>query len=83
MDEKLLRFFKKVNFNDAISFEEAALKEMSVNTKANTWTLHINAKNVINIKSMLNLKRLCADGIENVKKIIYIITCRKVIKNEW
>lgn len=69
MDEKLLRFFKKVNFNDAIAFEDASLKEMLVNTKANTWTLHISAKNIINIKSMLSLKKLCADGIENVKKI--------------
>ena len=33
MDEKLLRFFKLVNYNDAIAFENASLKDMIVNTK--------------------------------------------------
>lgn len=69
MDDKLLRFFKLVNYNDAIAFENATLKDMVVNTKENTWTLRINADELINITSLLNLKRLCADGVENVKKI--------------
>ena len=69
MDERLLRFFKLVNFNDIITFEDATLKEMVVNRRENTWTLRINAKNIIPIKAMINLKKLCADGVDDVKKI--------------
>ena len=39
MDERLLRFFKKINFNDVSSFDEATLKECVVNKKESYWTL--------------------------------------------
>ena len=68
MDEKLLRFFKLVNYNDVLAFEQATLKDMVVNRKENTWTLRIIAKEIIPIQSMLQLRRLCADGAEDVKK---------------
>lgn len=69
MDEKLLRFFKLVNFNDVIAFENATLKDMIVNRKENTWTLRITAKEIISVKAMINLTKLCADGVDDVKKI--------------
>ena len=49
MDERLLRFFKKINFNDVSSFDEATLKECVVNKKESYWTLKINSANIINI----------------------------------
>ena len=51
MDEKLLRFFKLIGFNDIIAFEEASLKDMVINRKEHTWLLRINAKNIINVYS--------------------------------
>ena len=69
MDERLLRFFKKINFNDVASFDECTLKECIVNKKDNYWTLKINSKNIININSLISLITLCKDGIEEVKKI--------------
>lgn len=74
MDEKLLRFFKLVNYNDVLAFEQATLKDMVVNRKENTWTLRIIAKEIIPIQSMLQLRRLCADGAEDVKKIFIQMT---------
>ena len=74
MDEKLLRFFKLVNFTDVISFEDATLKDMVVNRKENTWTLRINAKNIIDLNAMLSLKRLCADGVDDIKHIYIQMT---------
>ena len=59
MDEKLLRFFKLVGYNDVIAFENAHLKDMVINKRENTWTLRINAKSIINLTSILNLKKLC------------------------
>ena len=49
MDEKLLRFFKLVGYNDVIAFEDAHLKDMVINKRENTWTLRINAKSIINL----------------------------------
>lgn len=69
MDDRLLRFFKLINFNDVIAFENATLKEMVVNTKQNFWTLRIHSSEVININSLMTLKRLCQDGVDKVKKI--------------
>ena len=69
MDERLLRFFKKINFNDVSSFDEATLKECVVNKKESYWTLKINSANIININSLISLITLCKDGIDDVKKI--------------
>lgn len=69
MDERLIRFFKKINFNDISSFDECTLKECIVNKKENYWTLKINSTNIININSLVSLITLCKDGIDDVKKI--------------
>ena len=69
MDEKLLRFFKLINFNDVLSFEDAKLKDMVVNRRENSWTLRIMAPNIIPVNSMLRLKTLCAEGVDEVDKI--------------
>lgn len=69
MDEKLLRFFKKIGYNDAIAFENASLRDMIINRKEHSWLININATEIININSVMNLKKLCKDGIDDVKKI--------------
>ena len=69
MDERLLRFFKKINFNDVASFDTCTLKECIVNKKDNYWTLKINADNIININSLISLISLCKDGIADVNRI--------------
>lgn len=69
MDEKLLRFFKKIGYNDAIAFESASLRDMEINRKEHSWLININAKEIININSLMNLKKLCKDGIDDVKRI--------------
>ena len=69
MDERLLRFFKKINFNDIASFDECTLRECIVNKKDNYWTLKIDSINLVNINSLISLINLCKDGIEDVKKI--------------
>ena len=69
MDEKLLRFFKKINFNDVESFDECKLKECSINKKDNTWTLKIESPNLVNVNSVIKLINLCRDGIDSVDHI--------------
>ena len=69
MDEKLLRFFKKINFNDAIAFENCRLKECAINRKENTWTIRIIGDELVPVQSVTRLKTLCAEGLEDVNKI--------------
>ena len=59
MDEKLLRFFKKINFNDVASFDEVKLLNCVVNSKNNTWTINLSSNDLVPVHAMVNLKRLC------------------------
>ena len=70
MDEKLLRFFKKINFNDVIAFEDTHLEDVVVNRKNSTWLLHLKSSKVVPLSSMLNLKRIASEGLDDVKKIM-------------
>lgn len=70
MDEKLIRFFNKINFTDIEAFVDSKLREVVVNKKLNTWLIRIDAKEIINLESMIKLVRLCSNGIDDVKKIM-------------
>ena len=70
MDEKLINFFKLINYNDIIAFENATFKEMAIRDNGTTWVIRINAKEIIPVKSMMNLITLCKDGVKEVKSII-------------
>ena len=69
MDEKLLRFFKKINFNDVASFDEVKLLNCVVNSKNNTWTINLSSAELVPVYAMTNLKRLCLSGIDDVNHI--------------
>ena len=69
MDDKLLRFFKKISFNDVEAFENCHLKECVINRKENTWTIRIIGDELVPVSSIIQLKTLCADGLEEVNKI--------------
>ena len=44
MDEKLINFFKLINYNDVLAFENAKFKEMAIRDNGTTWIIRINAK---------------------------------------
>ncbi len=73
MDEKLIRFFKKIGFNDIVSFENASLESCTVHKKTSTWTIKIKAPELIPLSSILSLKKLCKEGVDSVKSIDIIL----------
>ena len=73
MDDKLLRFFKKIGFNDIVSFENASFVSCTIHKKTNTWTIKISAPEIIPLSSMMSLKKLCSDGLDDVNSIDIII----------
>ena len=82
MDEKLIRFFNKINYNDIAQFEEAKLVNMVINKKENTWLLNINAKEIIDIDAMIKLIKICNEGIDNVKKINIVMNYDNLDSNK-
>lgn len=82
MDEKLLRFFKKIGFQDLESFDEASLDKCIVSKKNNSWKIVIKSDNVINIDSILKLKTLAKDGIDSVEKIDIIMKYNNITDND-
>ena len=73
MDDKLLRFFKKIGFNDIVSFENASFDSCIIHKKTNTWTIKINAPEIIPVSSMMSLKKLCLEGLDDVNSIDIVI----------
>ena len=69
MDERLLKFFKKIGFNDVVSFEDAEFISCIIHKKENTWTINMSAPEIINRSSMMSLLKLCNEGVDDVKSI--------------
>jgi len=69
MDDKLLRFFKKINFNLVDSFEDATLSQCIINRKDNSWRIVIKSPEIIPVEAMVNLITLSKDGIDDVPYI--------------
>ena len=69
MDERLLKFFKKIGFNDIVSFEDAEFISCTIHKKENTWTINMSAPEIINRSSMMSLLKLCNEGVDDVKSI--------------
>ncbi len=67
MDNKLLRFFNEINFDEAYFeyFKDAKIDKVEVNTKKKTWIIHISFLNLIDIETF---KILC-DKCKDFKKI--------------
>ena len=69
MDDKLLRFFNKINYNLVDYFEDASLSKCIINRKDNSWKIIISSPEIIPIEPMLNLINLSKDGIDDVPYI--------------
>lgn len=93
MDDKLVRFFNKINFNNIDSFKNSKVTKVTINRQTNTWGVYIENSNCIDIESALELIESAKKGIDGVEEIniIYnntnikeedIINCFKYILNE-
>jgi len=80
MDDKLVRFFNKINFNNIDSFKDSRVTKVTINKTDITWTVYIENKNVINIETALELINRAKKGIEDVKSINIIFD--NIIINE-
>ena len=69
MDDKLVRFFNKIGFNDIDSFKDSKVTKVTINKLDETWNVYITNKRVVNINSVIKLMNIAKKGIEDVKEI--------------
>ena len=69
MDDKLVRFFNKINFNNIDEFKNSKVTKVTINKSDITWTVYIENENCIDINSAIELINLCKKGIDGVNVI--------------
>ena len=69
MDDKLIRFFNKINFDDVDNFDGVKVSKVVINKQKESWIVYLQSDKVINPESMIKLINKAKDGIENVNTI--------------
>ena len=69
MDDKLIRFFNKINFDEIDDFEGVKVSKVVINKQKESWIVYLQSDKVINPESMIKLINKAKDGIENVNMI--------------
>ena len=69
MDDKLIRFFNKINFDDVDNFDGVKVSKVVINKQKESWIVYLQSDKVINPESMIKLINKAKDGIENVNMI--------------
>ena len=69
MDDKLVRFFNKINFKEIDEFKSSSVTKVVINKKNDSWTVYIENNKVPNIEVVYNLIDICNKGIDDVSCI--------------
>ena len=69
MDNKLNRFFEKINFVDNKEFVNSKVTKVTINKIDESWTVYIENNEYIEPDTLLNLIELCKKGIKDVSQI--------------
>ena len=69
MDDKLIRFFNKIGFNDVDNFKNSKVEKVTINTSDETWNVYIRNTEPVNVDSVMNLINIAKNGIDEVKGI--------------
>ena len=81
MDDKLVRFFNKIGFNEIDAFKDSSVVKVTINKLEETWNVYIENNNYVNIDSVINLINTSKKGIEGVKEI-NVTFINKSVTNE-
>ena len=67
MDDKLIRFFNKINFDEIADFEGVKVSKVVINKQKESWIVYLQSDKVVNPEAMIKLINKAKNGIENVK----------------
>ena len=69
MDDKLIRFFNKINFDYVDNFEGVKVSKVVINKQKESWIVYLQSDKVVNPEAMIKLINKAKNGIENVNTI--------------
>ena len=69
MDDKVIRFFNKINFNNSDEFKKSKIIKVLVNKVEEKWIVHIENNEFIKPSTCIELIELCKKGIDGVNEI--------------
>jgi len=81
MDNKLIRFFNKIKYENIDAFKNSKVNKVTINTVDETWNVYIENEECINVKDAVELINVASLGIDEVKSI-NIFYINKNITNE-
>ena len=64
MDDKLIRFFNKINYKNIGAFKDSKVIKVTINTNDDTWNVYIDNKKPIEILSAIELMNVAKNGID-------------------
>ena len=82
MDDKLVRFFNKIKFNDIEEFKNSKVVKVTINKNDITWTVYIENEKCINVEAAENLINVSKKGLEDVKSIKIIYENKTITNND-
>lgn len=69
MDDKLVRFFNKIGYNYSDEFNNSVVTKVVVNKRKETWEVNIKSDSIISPDSIISLRNICKNGLEDVSEI--------------
>lgn len=69
MDEKLINFFKKIDFPYIEEFAKVKIEKVVVDESDSSWDIYLNCEEILDYEALNTLILKCEDGIEYVSKI--------------
>ena len=78
MDDKLVRFFNKINYENIEPFKDSKVIKVTINTSDDTWNVYIDNKSPVEVSSAVELKNLAKKGIDEVESIKIIYSNRSI-----
>ena len=69
MDDKLVRFLNKINFENIEAFKNSKVTKVTINRQDSTWNVYIENDVCIFVEDALNLIEVAERGIDGVNSI--------------
>ena len=69
MDDKLVRFLNKINFECIEAFNNSKVIKVTINRQDSTWNVYIENVVCVDIEDALNLIEVAKRGIDGVNSI--------------
>ena len=81
MDNKLERFFNKINYKNDV-FINSRIDKVVVNTSNESWIIYIENTEYIEPTNILELINICKKGIDNISEIKIVFSNNNLLEND-